>query len=424
MSNKTRDYGDLRVTMTSEYDWAWDDKGTGAARSVSFWLPKKQQGDALKPLGTYGQPGAPMGSFNHKRATLLVGQNPNTNPRQSAVARPSDYSVIWTDVKTKGKVDGSIWRPIPPTGYVCLGDVAVSTHSKPSRDLIWCVREDLVGRGKFLGSSFWDDKKSKAPSDVSCWEIVPESIGIEGSPNLPVSADTFRAPKDYQRPSASLANILLLPVGKDYNLFDTPMPEVRPDKIPSVSDQFDYMEQCKVTLPFHFFFPATDQASLDNISNPFCTLSRAIAWYAEGVWQNNVEGPLERSQRIKVGVTEEERKEMNHAAGVEVSSKVGVGFVESSLSLNYQFSYKTSSSYTQYEEKEVTESFSVPSYYVKVLFSKHIWIKAARSEGSVVVNRMEIAANDAVYFGGCSLREPTDQAAIEGEPQAAIEAEF
>lgn len=33
-TNKTLDYGDLRITMTSTYTWAWDDSGSGATRET------------------------------------------------------------------------------------------------------------------------------------------------------------------------------------------------------------------------------------------------------------------------------------------------------------------------------------------------------------------------------------------------------
>ncbi|RYC56124.1 hypothetical protein CHU98_g10091 [Xylaria longipes] len=84
MANKTFDYGDLRISMTSNYGWVWDDTGSGATRSVCLWTPSSQ-GD-LFPLGDYAQPGS-FFEIGGKRASLLVGQNPNTRPTQPAVAR-------------------------------------------------------------------------------------------------------------------------------------------------------------------------------------------------------------------------------------------------------------------------------------------------------------------------------------------------
>lgn len=231
-----------------------------------------------------------------------------------------------------------------------------------------------------------------------------QTIGVDGSPNIPISVDTFRAQANYDRPKANLANILLLPIGKQYDRFTAPLPDVTPKNIPSVGAHFDFKEQCDVTLPFHYFFAPTDQESLDKIHDPFCNISRSGAWYVEGVWVNNVVGKLERSQRLLCGVSKEKREEMTHSVGVEVSASYGVGLASGSVSLNYQFTYNTSSSFTEYGEKEVTEAFEVPDHYAKVLFSKHVWIKGSRADKAVVLNQMEIIATNEVYFGGCALK--------------------
>ena len=39
-TNQTREYGDLIVTMTSDYTWRWDDRGSGADRDGGFWHAK------------------------------------------------------------------------------------------------------------------------------------------------------------------------------------------------------------------------------------------------------------------------------------------------------------------------------------------------------------------------------------------------
>lgn len=77
MSTKTFDYGDLRISMTSSYGWVWDDTGSGARRSVCLWTPTSD--GSLSPLGDYAEPGG-YHEINGKRASLLVGQNPNTSP--------------------------------------------------------------------------------------------------------------------------------------------------------------------------------------------------------------------------------------------------------------------------------------------------------------------------------------------------------
>lgn len=51
----------------------------------------------------------------------------------------------------------SLWRAVPPVGFVALGDVLARGHHKPAADAIRCVREDLV-----------EVLHSPTPADVMC----------------------------------------------------------------------------------------------------------------------------------------------------------------------------------------------------------------------------------------------------------------
>lgn len=401
MSNRTFDYGEIRVTVTSAYDWVWSDTGSGAARDVTLWNPRAQGN--LKPLGSVGI--SNYNDLNGKRGSLLIGLVPGVNPPggKPALVSPTGYTQIWTDRKSGGKHDGSFWRPTAPSGYVSCGDVCANGHSAPSTNLIWCVRADLVRDGTLRASSYWDDKKSGASSDVSCWDIVPQSVGVNGAEKLPILADAFRAHNRYDRPDTGNAYVPALKVERNYHPFNANLPKVTPNSIPSRGDDFDHMEQCQVTLPYVAFLPPTDSLCLNNIRDPFITLKKSIGWFVEGVWVNDAGGAFKRSQSIKYGVSKTQSQEMTHSVGVEVSASAGIGIVETSVSLNYQFTQTSSSSFTEFTEKEVTEEFEVPPYHATVLFSKHIWIRGERADGSHVMVQIEIAANDDVHFSGCNL---------------------
>ncbi|KAL8711387.1 MAG: hypothetical protein Q9220_004285 [cf. Caloplaca sp. 1 TL-2023] len=399
-TNKTRDYGDLRITMTYDFDWSWDTGGMGCQRGVTGWHAKPQ-GD-LRALGTYAEPGG-YHDINQKRAMLLVGSNPNASPSKPAVKSPDDYTRIWIDEGGGGQYDGTFWRPVAPTGYKSLGDVIVASYTKPSVDKIWCVREDLVTTAQFPASSLWDDAGGGGKYDGAIWNIIPSDLGIDGNPNVPLVADTFRAFNNYRRPAQETANVLILSLGRDYGTLDTSVPNVTKNAIPPRGKQYDYKEQCKITLPFTYFFKPTDGPSLQNISDPFCTLSKAIAWFVEGVWVNNADGAFTRSQRLLCGVSKEKRTEMTNSVGVDISATYGIKAVESTVTLNYQFTHSSSATFTEYSEREVTETFEVPAHTAKVLFTKHVWVKGSRSDGSVVMNQLEFTNADEVYYSGCNV---------------------
>lgn len=99
----------------------------------------------------------------------------------------------------------------------------------------------------------------------------------------------------------------------------------------------------------------------------------------------------------------EQTTEMKHSAGIKLSGNKGIELMKYSVSLNYQFTYSNSRTFTEYSEKEVVKTFNVPPYNATVLFSKHIWLNVARAGGSPVLVQIEIAAADDMYFCGCEL---------------------
>ncbi len=62
-------------------------------------------------------------SFRKTRANLLTTQN---KKRLKAVA--VDFRRVWWDKGVRGnsREGGGIWRPVPPPGYVSLGEVSIS----------------------------------------------------------------------------------------------------------------------------------------------------------------------------------------------------------------------------------------------------------------------------------------------------------
>ncbi|TGO17687.1 hypothetical protein BTUL_0015g00220 [Botrytis tulipae] len=400
MTNATWDYDGLRVTMTSTFDWRWSDSGSGGKRDGTFFHPRAQGN--LCALGSYGNPA--YGEITGKKSVILVGPSPNAPAgRSPAVARPTSYTNMWSDSGSGGDNDGTMWRPVAPSGYVAMGDVMASGYGKqPSLNDVWCLRSDLTRLSTYEASDFWNDGSSGADRDCSTWKIVTETNGIDGSEYLPIPPYTFRVSPNYGRPDTSYAVVPLLRVPNAFKRFDFPLPTVTKTTIPSTGDQFGQQEQCSAVLPFIFYLPNDSAWNLARISKPFYTVSREIAWNVEGVWNNDSAGDFNRSKTIKWGISKTQSEEMVHSAGVSVSASYGIKGFESSVTLNYQFTQTTSKSFTEYQEGETTESFVVPGKTVKVLFSKHIWLKARAGDGTMA-SQVEMVANNDIHFGGCDL---------------------
>ncbi|PYI01572.1 hypothetical protein BO78DRAFT_464565 [Aspergillus sclerotiicarbonarius CBS 121057] len=380
MSNKTYEYGELVVTLTTAFTAIWNDKGSGASRDGGFWHPITQ--GTLRPLGSMA-----IGNFNTlngKRAALLIGakSSSGTNP---PVKAPTGYTLVWTDKGSGADADGSFWRPIAPSGYTSMGDVVQSAD------------------GQYAAESIWDDKKSKADADVSIWEVQPYTNGVDGSEFLPIVAGTFRANTNHENsPDLGYAVVPTLQVPKEFADFTEPAPPLTAGNIPSTGTTYTWTEQCAVTLPFTSFYDDTDARSLQLISNPFCTVSRSIVWYVEGSWVNGTAGEIRRSKTIRTGVTSEQSSEFAHSTGVELSAKTGV-VTKLKVVLNYQFTYTTSSTNSEYREEEVTTEIVVPAYHASVMFSKRILIKGKRADGSAITGQVDFNANDDVYMRGVDL---------------------
>jgi hypothetical protein len=400
MTNETHDYGDLRVTMTSSLNWAWDNNSYGSNRGCCFWNPGHQGN--MRPLGSVC-----VGKRNYWetnwRAVILFGQNPDSTNPIPAVKRPTDYWRTWWESNDHSWHMGSVWRPIAPDGYVALGDVMVNSVEKPSLDQIWCLRADLVKPATYWPASVWDDRGSGKSQDISIWAIVPEVMSVNGAESIPLFADTFIHSSNYGPPSTGLAFVPALNLGNEFIEFDQSAPTFTKASIPSTGRRYDVVEQAAVTLPLRCFFWSEDARCLTQIAKPFITISKGIAWYVEGVWENGGEGTFTREKRIKCGISQTQTESMEHTVGISITASHGFKFAEMSVTLNYQFTHTRSTSFTEFTETEVVESFEVPAKTCTVLFSKHIYLKGSMNNGGTVMNQIEAVANDDVHFSGCKL---------------------
>jgi len=157
----------LELSYVAEFQVVWQDLGCGTEMNGTFWRPIVPEG--YYSLGHYGQDNwsEPSGGMFAVRE-LEAG----------ALAPPVDYEGLWGDWGSDDcTYDGSFWKPIPATGYVCLGIVAQYGYVKPDLNDIRCVREDLVTEG-YVSGRLWNDMGSGANYDISTWYINANEDGI------------------------------------------------------------------------------------------------------------------------------------------------------------------------------------------------------------------------------------------------------
>eukprot|EP01102_Stenamoeba_stenopodia_P013425 TRINITY_DN4356_c0_g1_i1.p1 TRINITY_DN4356_c0_g1~~TRINITY_DN4356_c0_g1_i1.p1 ORF type:complete len:695 (-),score=146.47 TRINITY_DN4356_c0_g1_i1:128-2212(-) len=127
------------------------------------------------------------------------------------LAFPDDFELVWTDVGTGGIAkkygEVSIWRPLPPKGYVVLGHLSSpDRNSKPSTTCMACIRRNAViptTLYKYPGEStvntmgfLWTDRFSGGKSDCSFWVA-------DGEDGVSVASTTFISTKGYRPPQGS-----------------------------------------------------------------------------------------------------------------------------------------------------------------------------------------------------------------------------
>ena len=129
----------------------------------------------------------------------------------SWLRRPKHYAIILPNFAASsqgGQKTLSLWRPVAPKGFICLGDVAHdSAEQPPSTEEVYCVRKDLLERRERPAiSSWWNEgcvRESNPPStDASLFEKKNSStfVGFDAKLTFPADVDFWelRRPRNLE----------------------------------------------------------------------------------------------------------------------------------------------------------------------------------------------------------------------------------
>lgn len=187
-------FNDLLINFTAEFLPLWNDKGSGAHKAVGLWRPSTTS-DALSQFFSLGD--IAVGHYRNINHSKIVAVVSDVNKVDGTALRPPvDYQLMWHDRGTGARTSFSIWRPLPPEGYVVMGLVCGVAYDKPSLNAVRCVREDLVKTAQ-VGELIWNDKGSGAPNDLSAWSITPPNASageIYLAPGTFIGCDSYATP--------------------------------------------------------------------------------------------------------------------------------------------------------------------------------------------------------------------------------------
>jgi hypothetical protein len=348
-------FGDLALQFTCQFTPRWSDKGSKSTSNGSFWQPVPPAG--FKAFGSIGVEG--YDDPSNTVAALCVAE---AHPGGTALRPPTSYTQVWNDKGSHADKDGSCWRPVPPTGYVALGDVFVQGHkSPPSLADVVCVRADLVGAGVH-GGLIW----SLRSDDFGAWQVTVPAQYVDANKGL-IAVNSFVGEVN-EGPPNSLLRCLCLPLPAQALV--VPPPPVltsrsKPDETtPAAVDRI-------VWVPFTAVRDPATTLVWKMANSPFYQLQR-LAWYRLLLHDDN-DTAHQREQRDfeTVGVSRPQSQEFGAKTGVSVTAEGGVSFMggEVAATVSIELGFPTTTGIEQFHEKTIPIHLIGPAHTASALWA-------------------------------------------------------
>ncbi|WP_392476551.1 Vps62-related protein [Nostoc sp. C110] len=379
--------GDLAIKFVDKFELVWWDKGSGGAYDGAYYKPIVP--NSYYTLGHYGQ-----GNYNSPTGVVVVVKE----LKSGALARPTDYELIWKDKGSGADMDGAFWRPIPPSGYVALGLVATGNYNKPSVDEVMCIRQDLVVGGQ-PGGQVWIDKGTGADADFGSWEInSPPISGYEEYAYI--TAGTFFGVASHTRPNSNpLLYCLKLKLPFENYQVNLKQPTLESTQEPAPRTE----PQLANSVWIPFFSVKDDLRDLAwKVSNsPFYRLDREQFYTRQWHYFNNSEVIDSKQISIRVGISQTDTQTFSTQTGISITTEAsagieGIASTKISATFSVQLGFESSSSFTQMREETVTDTYNIPAHKAVALWTKTNRFTLKRADGSVVGNSWEIQTNSTV----------------------------
>ena len=145
----------LEAKFTCSLQPVWNDKRSRADLDGFFYLPNVGPTEYL------------IGGYGNRNKTLLASDCVLTLDDPAYLAAPAGWELIWKDKGSGARLDGSMWRAVPPSeDYRCVGHVPQEGYDEPYIPNYRCVHaaftEQLV-----TSELIWSDKGSGADKQVT-----------------------------------------------------------------------------------------------------------------------------------------------------------------------------------------------------------------------------------------------------------------
>jgi len=374
------DTGELLITFVDQFNFIWNDQGSGGAHDGAFYYPVLPEG--YHALGSLGKPGYSNPNGNY--AMMVVKAKEGSD----ALAEPTGYQQIWALNLIGGNGPARVWYPIPPEGYRALGAVVTAgfpTPPTPALSDYMCVREDLTTFGS-AGTFIWNDDDTGAPTDLGCWTIHPPESGPHD--NAYLETGTFVAHNSWTPPTFNAV----------MNVLNVELPMLSDAPYQTYTPQLEnYDSPPGETVPLlgkAMLSPCSivnDLLYANNIhwrvaNSPFYRLERQV--YYKLLYHNyNQTSEIQTNQvTIISGVTTEESQSYWEETSISVTAEAGVNIEffsgKVSTTVSKSFGYSTQTSIAELQQKEITSSINTPPGKAAALWQKYNRFVLKRHNGT------------------------------------------
>lgn len=167
--DKPKDYDKIYIKKdvnAFEIEKVWEGKITNGY--LSFWQRKNKK---TQDLYTLGQFAIVRKDKMEALPDTMISEIPILNYLVKGGKFPISYIKIWSSDMlddNKNIKDFSIWQPVPPDGYVALGDLVVPSLSKPTRSKMVCIPKKDTDANEQIKSQILEYNGS---NPMSVWNI-------------------------------------------------------------------------------------------------------------------------------------------------------------------------------------------------------------------------------------------------------------
>ncbi|MDH5684013.1 MAG: Vps62-related protein [candidate division WOR-3 bacterium] len=357
---------ELIIQYVDQFEYRWCSLGPGDTWGTSFYHPVTT--DGFHALGSFSF--RELSNPTGKKAVVVVKAKDGSD----ALKPPVDYDSVWSNQGSGIGDFGSLWNPVPPTGYKALGTVAQQGFDKPSLDEVVCVREDLAINGD-CGEGLFGGNNGRAKCMV--YLIEPPDAGAKDSCFL--STGTFVGTEIFPRiPSFPVMNVLKIKL---------PMKKEGPnqDFAPKLTG---YDTPPEVTVPLmgkEMFVPWSllKDEQLSEIErykdSPLYRLERQVFYKLLYHNYNQTSVQQENKFTIRSGITTSESQRIYNNTRIEINVQAGLrfryfavsGYLKTSVTVTKDFGYEKQTDVTELRETEVENTIFTPPGKAAALWQKY-----------------------------------------------------